>query len=307
MYFAVDYVVAMQFSNNLRKAPALYNPRRLREPPIPLAIPVQITVSPNQSTAGRTSRQSSLVQSDQFNDSSNESDSELFRTEPRTERMMDVPNDLVTTMALAMAEHRTEHAVDEPNREPNTIDQTNPNLDPNQSNVSDQPNIENTMEGLELGLETAHGEAHASHSVNDDAFPSTSFADNSVIEPTEVLATNVSDDTTDTKPIVPIHQYELENADEIISVLEESHEEIYDDDVLMTYIKFPMPVPSTTKGLMKREGDVVSGNLPFNNSVSNISFSHFYHTHIKNISTCKCECKCKLNQKQKPEHFAQFF
>lgn len=56
------------------------------------------------------------------------------------------------------------------------------------------------------------------------------------------------------------------NASEIISLLNEKQTHKY-DDIEMSYVRFPTPFKSTSENLIKRENDVISGNIAFNTDV----------------------------------------
>lgn len=58
--------------------------------------------------------------------------------------------------------------------------------------------------------------------------------------------------------------YEI-NANEINSLISQTY--LY-EDVEMTYTTFPMPFISTQHDLLKRQNDIFSGNMPFNQTVS---------------------------------------
>lgn len=64
------------------------------------------------------------------------------------------------------------------------------------------------------------------------------------------------------------------NMEEILSVMDVEEVVIIDDDVQFTIgsAGIAMPIQVTSKSMVKRENDVVSGNMPFNESVSKIFF-----------------------------------
>lgn len=70
------------------------------------------------------------------------------------------------------------------------------------------------------------------------------------------------------KEPLPLFEMTRENAAEVIELLEEDIEVKFDDDVTMTYKRFPMPFKGVRDDLIKQENDAVSGNLPFSFRVS---------------------------------------
>lgn len=70
---------------------------------------------------------------------------------------------------------------------------------------------------------------------------------------------------------VPVYGFYNSNIEEISSVLEVSSEQTHTytyDDIEMSFVHFPNPFTATDKELIKRQNDVISGNLPFNENVS---------------------------------------
>lgn len=81
--------------------------------------------------------------------------------------------------------------------------------------------------------------------------------------------------------MVPLRQTSNENANEIHSVLQidthrvESDPESDDDDVILVFadeIFFPRPMKATASSIIKRENDIISGNIGFNETVSICEF-----------------------------------
>lgn len=66
----------------------------------------------------------------------------------------------------------------------------------------------------------------------------------------------------------PIYEISNQNMEGISNLIEEFETIIGDDDCTMTYTQFPMPLKATSDGLVKREGDHISGNIPFFVTVS---------------------------------------
>lgn len=178
------------FSNKLRTPPAIYNPLRLRERPIPSPIPC----IPNP----KISKPIPSETEDLTTNSQNTSNNEIFST---TTHSQTPSNDSL----------------------------------PSCSHWND-PNINNNPEN----------NANNKHSNGPD---------------------NEQDKFEDkSNELVPVHDYALNNANEIELVLDEPQEEIC-NDMVMTYTKFPQPMKMSTKGLLKRENDIISGNIAFNESV----------------------------------------
>lgn len=69
---------------------------------------------------------------------------------------------------------------------------------------------------------------------------------------------------------IPVYGFYNSNIEEISSVLEVSSEQTHTctyDDIEMSFEKFPIPFKATERELIKRQNDVISGNLPFNENV----------------------------------------
>lgn len=68
--------------------------------------------------------------------------------------------------------------------------------------------------------------------------------------------------------MVPLYEIPSGNSSEIASVLEEPVEDPVEDPIVFTDTSnFPQPMAATERGLIKRENDVISGNMAFNETV----------------------------------------
>lgn len=67
--------------------------------------------------------------------------------------------------------------------------------------------------------------------------------------------------------VVPVHSFLRVNARALSGLFEMTQTYKY-GDMEISFSRFPMPFRSTTSDLIKREGDVLSGNIPFNQFVS---------------------------------------
>lgn len=67
--------------------------------------------------------------------------------------------------------------------------------------------------------------------------------------------------------LAPVYVISQSNANEIDLLLRTQQTYTY-DGVEMSYSQFPKPLLSTSEGIVKRENDVISGDMPFNDSVS---------------------------------------
>lgn len=65
------------------------------------------------------------------------------------------------------------------------------------------------------------------------------------------------------KQEVPVYNHSQSNFNELNSLLEIVEKDVH-DDIEFTYSRFPRPYSATTEGLIKRENDSVSGDIPFN-------------------------------------------
>lgn len=66
--------------------------------------------------------------------------------------------------------------------------------------------------------------------------------------------------------LVPVYKFYDHNSEEIAGLIERRQTYKY-DDIELSFSTFPMPLDSTSSGLIKREGDLISGQIPFNQSV----------------------------------------
>lgn len=81
---------------------------------------------------------------------------------------------------------------------------------------------------------------------------------------------------------VPVYGFYDSNVEEISSALnvssvqntEQNHVYTY-DEVEMSFLKFPIPFKATDKDLVKRQNDIISGNLPFNENVKTNLLANF--------------------------------
>lgn len=65
---------------------------------------------------------------------------------------------------------------------------------------------------------------------------------------------------------VPVYESSIENSGELSLLI--GGEQTYEyEDVEMKYTRFAMPSKSTSSNLIKREGDIISGGIPYNNTV----------------------------------------
>lgn len=84
----------------------------------------------------------------------------------------------------------------------------------------------------------------------------------------------VADPLVIVKTEVPMQEFHAANSAEIDEILEEAEEIVCDDGVVMLIGKngVPMPWAATDDKLIKREKDLMSGDIPFNCTVSRIFY-----------------------------------
>lgn len=64
---------------------------------------------------------------------------------------------------------------------------------------------------------------------------------------------------------VPVYGLINENSEELSNIV--GAQSYTYEDVVMTFTRFAMPSNATSQNLIKREGDIVSGDKPFNETV----------------------------------------
>lgn len=95
--------------------------------------------------------------------------------------------------------------------------------------------------------------------------------------------TNEVPDEEDMKPEMPSEMLSIQeisntNLNKILPLLNEPEtcviDEEADEECVMSYTQFAMPWKATEDGLIKREIDAISGNMPFFNTVNIMIYSH---------------------------------
>lgn len=216
---------AENYANKLRSLPAIYNPNRMFERPIPVVpdLSEAIFLSTPRETPG-----------------SNEQPTERSNT-------VTIDSSLLTVRPV----DSVHHAIVQPNC-PNEVLGNSSTVDlPRQSN--------NLVDDANAGC--SHWE-----------------------QPTDNSQQPTTNDTTDGQPDFNISEQKpniqdlvqdvsSENANEIGSLLFQGPAHVplqveYDDDIVITYSIFPRPIAAPACDLIKRENDLISGDISFNENVS---------------------------------------
>lgn len=67
--------------------------------------------------------------------------------------------------------------------------------------------------------------------------------------------------------LVPVYGLINDNSDDLSRIIDGQQVYVY-EDIEMSFTRFAMPSKTTSKILMKRDGDIISGSIPYNLTVS---------------------------------------
>lgn len=212
IFFPVSYEQAVEKSKMKRAAPAIYNPRRLLEQPIPV-VPAMNQIE--ASAQNNPSRRHSVPPSSPA-------------TVPRFVRP-----------SLPEITRQTE-ATDTSALNPPGCSHWSDSEAARQSRVNDIQFEQSDTESIDMEQEPYN----------------LSVVDNVSVDTQADIEFKVE--------MVPLHVTSTENSNEIISLLEESDETVLFENTT----NFPQPMAATENSIIKRENDIVSGNIGFNETVS---------------------------------------
>lgn len=258
MCFLDSYEDAAQFTNQQRNVePAVYNYNRLNELPIP-------SIRKNRQAIASTIR----IPSDSSNSSI-----------PNAET--DGTNDSIRT--------QNDDSINE-----NTDAINNSSVSNDEMNGTSSINIQNVENGNSINNNAINPiETIDSHSNEEDvcdaeiSIQNIEEVSNDVeVDPLLITATDIKAEN-ELMNMLNIH---ADNNEEINNILDEPEKDIYDDDLIFFVgpTGYPNPVNYSTKFLIKRENDEITGNILYNISVSiyyyiGIDFIEKTTSHVKEI------------------------
>lgn len=128
-------------------------------------------------------------------------------------------------------------------------------------------------------METIGSESERSSDMNDDESTATASSAHKSSDKDNIGENEITTETHEmtTEGIiefkeepVPIYECTNKNQMDISQFLEESEESEYryDDDVVMSFTRFAIPFNATVQSVIKRQDDAISGDIPFNETVS---------------------------------------
>lgn len=260
--------------------PALYNVRRLKELPIP-DIP--------QVDQDESQRNRQIDQADSYLEE--EDDAQINENPNDTDANAPIESTQSENISQGAGNSNNVEGQITNNRDEQNGERSDENLNDLESNRSIASNKDETaiqdashsQNNEHVGCDTQNNDnLNAVVTETSDSFDTNHNDETSILEIlilglAENSNTEKTDETVQLNPLkieaVPIHEPIQANNEELNELLDEEDmvTEKYDDEVTITIdskIGFAMPLNSNSDGLIKRENDVISGNIAFNETVS---------------------------------------